>query len=210
MNTEEPARWLTTSQAATALGVTPKTIRRRIKAGELEARKVARDGGGIVWEVCIGDGTPSVKDSSTDTERPSKGTLNAQSKGQDERAKDTGTPTEKDMGAERNAHGKDSERMEDLRNEVKFLRGVIEQLQRDGAETRAALRTAQKLNGVASAPMLTTGTIEPTQPAPERTKSAAMNDDSPATAEGAQRPSNRRGDGLKSVRDGLRQMFMRK
>jgi hypothetical protein len=141
--------WLSTREAAAWLLVTPKTIRRRIERGELEARKVSRDGGGIVWLVRIGD----ERDTGKDTEHPRKGQRN----GHTEREKDGSTPSERDtvtdMGVEQKGHEKDA----DLWDEVRFLRGVIEQLQRDGAETRAALRAALKLTAEASVPQLTAG-----------------------------------------------------
>jgi len=43
---------------------------------------------------------------------------------------------------EREGRTFESERERELKDEVRFLRGLIEQLQRDGAETRAALRKA--------------------------------------------------------------------
>ena len=42
-------QWLTTSDAATALDVAEKTVRRRIGRGELQARKVPGTSGGFVW-----------------------------------------------------------------------------------------------------------------------------------------------------------------
>jgi hypothetical protein len=197
MNTEEPARWLPTSQAAAALNVTPKTIRRRIERGELEARKVARDGGGIVWQVCIGDETLVVTDTGTDTgtdtEHPSKGTRNAHRKGQAERVTDTGTPievdTEKDMGVERKGHGKDTDLTTHLLEEVRFLRAALEQRDRDAAELRAALRAALKLTGATSAPQLEAGTPE----APEREQSAPVGNVPSAQPDDGHRPEKRTG-----------------
>jgi hypothetical protein len=183
MNHEPRGQWLPTSQAAAMLHVTPKTIRRRIKAGELEARKVARDGGGIVWQVCIGDESLVVTDSEADTEHPTKGTR----KGQAQRVTDTETPSEKDMGVERKGHEADTDLTEHLLAEVAFLRATVEQLQRDGAETRAALRAALKLTGVASAPQLTTGTPEP----PQAVQSGAANNVPSATPAAPEQPAKR-------------------
>lgn len=193
MNTEaqtDPAddarQWLTTSQAAAALGVAPKTIRRRIERGELAARKMPRDGGGVSWRVQIGDERDSSKDSST----PTKGTAQHPRNAHAERVKDISTPSErdssKDMDAERNTHEKDSDRVSDLRDEVKFLRGVIEQLQRDGAEVRAALREALKHR----APQLTQGSaIEPQ----ETPQTGEATDNSHADQRGPQKPAGRKG-----------------
>ena len=48
----EPEReYLTVSQAAARLGISERTLRKRIKAGEVEAEKRAIDGGGVAWHV---------------------------------------------------------------------------------------------------------------------------------------------------------------
>lgn len=193
-NDDDARQWLTTSQAAAALGVAPKTIRRRIERGELEARKMPRDGGGVSWRVQIGDERDSSEDISRDSSTPTKGTTQHPRNAHAERVKDSSTPSERDssedMGAERkgqlNAHEEDSDRVSDLRDEVKFLRGVIEQLQRDGAEVRAALREALKHR----APQLTQGNAPEPQETPQ---TGAATKDGHADQRGPQQPAERKG-----------------
>jgi excisionase family DNA binding protein len=67
-------RWITTEQAAVALDVSAKTVRRRVRAGKIGARKVAGESGGFVWEIAAdATGQPMAQtDSPTDspTDRP--------------------------------------------------------------------------------------------------------------------------------------------
>jgi excisionase family DNA binding protein len=63
----ESARWLSTSQAAARLGVSEKTVRRRIERGELDAEKVPLDGGGVQWRIRLDSGTDIEMDSEMDS-----------------------------------------------------------------------------------------------------------------------------------------------
>ena len=194
-------QWLTTSAAAAWLGVSPKTVRRRIERGELEARKSSRDGGGVAWLVLVAGQTDGVAPSSTDistpTDRTSQRTLNGQQGAHAERVTDSSKDISMDKGVERNGHlighstptNQDSERVSDLRDEVKFLRGVIEQLQRDGAETRAALRKA--LDGTPKQITAGDGATIATD-APGRAPDAATPKQSPVDASAQQRPAGGR------------------
>lgn len=137
-------QWLTTAQAAAWLNITPKTVRRRIERGELDARKASRSGGGLVWLVLIGDETDISTPSSTDAKRTLDAQLNAQSERETLSSTDSGAQPKGQLDGHAKPSSTPSDRVSDLRDEVKFLRGVIEQLQRDGAETRAALREALK------------------------------------------------------------------
>ncbi len=83
----------------------------------------------------------------------------------------------------------DAERIAELKSEVAFLRGLVEQRARDGAELRAALREALKL----SPRQLEAGTpIEPREAPP----TGAAGNDSPGDATVAQRPAKRDGAAL--------------
>jgi len=58
---ETPGEWLTVSQAAAALGISEKTLRKRIHAGEVKGEKAALEGGGMAWRVYLeGDRAGSV------------------------------------------------------------------------------------------------------------------------------------------------------
>ena len=189
---DERGQWLTTSQASARLDVAAKTVRRRIERGELEARKSAREGGGVGWLVWIRDECETDNETPIETDKGRE--RNGQPRRQIERETDNETPIEADKGAERNAHetdsDRDSERVSDLRDEVKFLRGVIEQLQRDGAETRAALREALK-----SAPkQLTAGDSSAIEPRGGPQTSATAKD-SPKSANASGRPGKARESG---------------
>ena len=46
-----PGEWLTVTEAAARLGVSEKTLRKRIKSGQIEAQKVTLPAGGVAWRV---------------------------------------------------------------------------------------------------------------------------------------------------------------
>lgn len=121
---------------ARILGVSVRTVQRRLKAGELAA--IERDGRRLVL----------LPDTTT------KGaTVDATPRQIDATERDTG-----------------SELVAQLRSENQFLRGVIEQLQRDGAEVRAALREVTRAMKSLPAPATDTGqnhgaaVLSPTMP----------------------------------------------
>ncbi len=188
--------WLSASEAAAALGISPKTVWRRARTGELTARKVPSGRGGEVWEIAL----------KTPTDRPAK--PNGQNRptdrpniapevigereptGQTER-----TPTDrpaKPSGQKHDAKGEvetatGARFMAHLEEENKFLRAALEQRDRDAAELRAALRAALKLTAGVSAPMLTTGTPEP----PEREQIATTDKVPRVTPASPQRSAKR-------------------
>jgi hypothetical protein len=108
--------------AAKSLGVSIRTVQRRIERGQMSV--IERDGRRFVQ---LPNGTP------TDATPGATGDA---------------TPRQVDATPRQNdATGRDSdaERIAELKAEVAFLRNVVEAQQRDGAETRAALREALKL-----------------------------------------------------------------
>jgi hypothetical protein len=143
---ETPARWVSVAQASAALNLSEKTVRKRIATGHLESKRVPQKRGGISYLVALETETETeLLEAGTEAERKP-----ASVKGQ--------TETEV-LHSKRNRNGSGTElemlhaTVERDASEISFLRGVIEQLQRDGAETRASLREALK------APrQLTTGT----------------------------------------------------
>ena len=147
--------WLSVSQAAAALGVSPKTVWRRAKAGELTARKVASGRGGFVWEIGADSIPDATRQPTGQTERPDaqKRTPTTGQKpafrAQTDRPKPSDRPDSRPDTTAPNATAGEVELLRDTlakeRENAAFLRGVIEQLQRDGAETRAALRKALEL-----------------------------------------------------------------
>ncbi len=179
-------KWLSVTEAAAASGVSVKTIWRRAKAGEITARKVAGARGGFVWEVA--------PDSSGQTDR-----TDTQPTGQNKPKKraapvidaQTDRPTGQPTG-----HGDEmaARLLAQLETENAFLRGVVEQLQRDGAETRAALRkaldgqpkqlTSGEQSGAASGDSQTTAT------APEAPTATAISPDVVLPVEPQNGPQN--------------------
>lgn len=141
--------WVSTSAAAAALGVSERTILRRAQAGKLESRKetTAR---GVVVVVSLDNGqVPTGADTQNTLKTPQ-------------------IASEVPTGADGADRGADTNLTTHLAEENRFLRGVIEQLQRDGAETRAALREALK------APrQLTSGTTQTSPEAPTATEKSA-------------------------------------
>ena len=160
-------------EAARVMGVSEKTLRRKIHAGEVEGEKVALDGGGLAWRVYL---------SATDTQTATvpvivpEGSETRAGHSIDRAGSATDTkvtvpviettvpePNVTETVAQRTNATEvtetragsvpepqmtvpevvpDISRAEEMREEIKFLRGVIEAQNRDAAELRAALRTA--------------------------------------------------------------------
>jgi excisionase family DNA binding protein len=150
----------TIGDAAKALGVSVRTIQRRIERGQMSATE--RDGKRFVE-------LPS-HSATVATPMRQGATVDA-------------TPRQSDA-TERDS---DAERIAELKAEVLFLRGLVEQRDRDGAELRAALREALKL----APKQLQAGT----QP-PQAAQSATANNVPSATPASAQRPAKRDGAAL--------------
>lgn len=211
MNTEPSARWISTTDAAARLGVHPRAIQKRAARGSIAARKT-----GDKWEIDA-DAMDASTGPKVDVMDASNGRIADATDASDVQSVDA-------MDASTGLNGRvhrdaldavaDGDRVADLRDEVKFLRGVIEQMQRDHAETHAEHRAAFKLLGAASVPQLTAGAAppvqppEPTAPPDARETGAAVNQGG-ANVSGSTRPGNRRGDGLAMLRDGLKRMFGR-
>lgn len=122
--------WLSVALASGRLGVSERTIQRRAARGELGARTVSDEQG---KRLLIRFDLPTPADK-----------VPTPSHAQNGEAADTlgiaadKVPTANDTPADTSFAGH-------LLEENRFLRGVIEQLQRDGAEVRAALRKALEL-----------------------------------------------------------------
>jgi hypothetical protein len=172
---ETPARWVSVVQASAALNVSEKTLLRRIKGGKIKAEKAPLPAGGVAWRVRL----DSAMDSEQDTERTIAPEPERTQNKRENRAMDNGKDSAPELSFPRAGTGKDNDKNEllaHLKSENLFLRGLVEQRDRDAAEMRAALRKA-----LDSAPrQITAGT-----PAP---------DDEPARIE-AQGPQNRGGRG---------------
>lgn len=105
-------------EAAQRLNISERTLRRHIKAGKVKAEKKALEGGGTAWEVFLDlDNVADSVPDKPDTERHAPDNV---------------------------ADSADALRMKEMRDEIIFLRGIVEQQQRAEAELRAALRESLK------------------------------------------------------------------
>ena len=181
--------WVSVAAAAAALGISSKTVWRRARAGELTARKVAGERGGKVWEIALnpsGQTDRPTGQARPDTERPNDAQtpeIEREASGQTERppsgqaAKASGQSVSDEAGAaaQFTAH---------LVEENRFLRATVEQLQRDGAEVRAALREALRAMPKALPPATPTD-------APESPHRAPMGKDTRQAANGSGKGTER-------------------
>lgn len=140
---ETPAKWVPVSEAAAALSVSARAIQKRAARGTLAARKIER-GGATVWEI---DGRELDANARRDGREPANpaGEVDAPATAFDAQ---NGRELPANMDANARTDGRergremDADREADYRAEVAFLRGLIEQRDRDAAELRAALRKA--------------------------------------------------------------------
>ncbi len=137
--------WLSVAAAARRLELSERTIQRKAARGELLARTVSDEQG---KRLLIRFDLPTPADRVPTPSHAQKG----------EAADTLARP------ADKLATGADTSLTAHLVEENRFLRGVIEQLQRDGAETRSALREALR----AMPKQLLQGTSETPGTAPQR------------------------------------------
>lgn len=141
--TETRAAWLSTSEAAAALGVSERTIQRRANAGKLTARKVTT-GDGEKWEICLGADsaanrvpTGAAKGGATLNERESAPVATQSGLGAATGAK--GVPTGADKG------DATSETMF-LRAQLDAMNAALEREQQAHEQTRQLLAGALQLH----------------------------------------------------------------
>jgi len=147
--TETAREWLPVSEVAARLGVSNKTVLRRVRAGRLTARKVAGARGGFAWEVAPestgqpagqedktegtpGQGQGDKIDINVNFERETNGT-NEGTSGQGQEDSDGTRGQSGDLTARYLAR---------LESENDFLRRALETAQQSEAQTKAALREA--------------------------------------------------------------------
>lgn len=180
------APWLSVSQAASLLGTSPRTVRRQCAAGQLPARRV-----GGLWQVEMNTATESDK-SAIDRAAKSDTGLKVKPAKSDTSMSDNrpGRTSETDKSA--------SDLTAHLLEEVRFLRATVEQMQRDSAEVRAALREALKQSPkqltagdvAASAGQSSTIDASPIN-RPQRDENNVAANDSPKGAKGARNRGKR-------------------
>ena len=204
-DTDGGAQWLSTSEAAAALGVSERTIQRRAAKGELTARKVATPDG-EKWEIQLSaaSGATSVPTVPPTVPPP----IHAQNRVSGAKVPPSVPPQVPPSDAIQDRRELDAMRaqlVEQLKGENQFLRAALEQRDRDAAELRAALRKAleiaprQLTSGDGAGAAKTQSSMIPNPP------QSAMVDDEQQPDQ--QAPT--RGDGLKLVRDGIRRILKR-
>ncbi len=153
------AAWLSVADAAALLGISARAVQKRADRGTLPARRV-KYGDALRWEIDgrelnAGAGAKGSQDvrsmdgQTANFEREPVRKVGAR-RSQDGRSMDA-------TGAALLPEREPTRREVEQQEEIRFLRATVEQLQRDGAEVRAALRAALKLAAPQSAPQLTAG-----------------------------------------------------
>jgi hypothetical protein len=142
-------QWLPVAAAAARLGVSTKTLRKRLAGGQLRFRRVALARGGMAYEVEVEGSISAFVPTSTPPNKPNGGRrVFTLEKGEVEGSISPSKPTPKSSISPSKPAG-EVELLRDAltreREQVTFLRGLVEQRDRSEAELRAALREALKL-----------------------------------------------------------------
>jgi hypothetical protein len=156
MSDTTPGEWLTLIEACRRAGVSEKTLRKRITGGAVIGEKITLEGGGQAWRVRadslsapevvpeVPNRAPEAKAGETvgNDSAPEVETVITEPRAGTAREVQSSAPEglEAALLAEKDA------RIADLRATVEAQRAQIEALNRDGAEVRAALRSALKLH----------------------------------------------------------------
>lgn len=134
--------YVTVSQAAARLGISERTLRKRIKAGEVEAEKRPLGGGGVAWHVHI---LPERAGSEPEARRKSFESENASER----KRAGSGTENAPEVSEPRAGSEPEADLVAQLKEENAFLRSQIdawrlqaEAANRTASETSAALRKA--------------------------------------------------------------------
>ena len=167
------AAWLSVADAAALLGISARAVQKRADRGTLPARRV-KYGDAVRWEINARelDARAGAKGSQDVRLMGAKRSLDGRKADTEQAAferepvRAMGAKGSQDVrktfagGAAPLAEREPTRREVEQQEEIRFLRATVEQLQRDGAETRAALRAALKLTAGTSAPQLTAGTLD--------------------------------------------------
>ena len=148
------ACWMSVDEVAALEGVKARTVQKRAASGKYEARRVPSESGGDRWEIEASAIIEAHEARERDANAGESGTtVREQAPGE--------TPRDANLNATTREQSRPS-REEEQREEILFLRGLVEQRDRDAAELRAALREALR----AMPKQLEQGTppIEPSAP----------------------------------------------
>jgi excisionase family DNA binding protein len=144
--------YLTVSQAAARLGISERTLRKRIKSGEVEAEKRPLDGGGVAWHVHLSIERAGSEPEAERKNEPEARRKSFESESASERKRTGSEPeTAPEVSDTRAGSEPEAGLIDQLRDENTFLRSQIdawrlqaEAANRTAAETSAALREALK------------------------------------------------------------------
>jgi hypothetical protein len=150
---QAPANWIDAGEAARRLGVSARAVQKRCASGTFPARRIEGKRG-TVWEVNEGELKANTNANFSTNSNTVRSPVRTQK------------PLSAPIQGERRTNQREleGERERELKDEVRFLRGVIESDRRDMAELRAALREALKL----APKQLSQGTEETPRTAPQR------------------------------------------
>ena len=188
------AQWLTSSEAAAALGISERTVQRRAASGKLTARKVTT-GDGEKWEIQL----------SADSDAKAVPTGDATQSALPSAPMASNTGERADSAAKVTPESADS----DATSETVFLRAQLEAMNEAlKREQSAHEQTRQLLAGALQMASRQLPNVTP-QSAPEpqdRAQSAKVDRDSSTDARGARRGANRQGYGsiLKRFRENVK------
>jgi len=143
---EPQSEYLTVSQAAARLGVSERTLLKRIKSGEVQAEKRPLDGGGVAWRVQLSpDRAGSEMESAPEARRnPFERESASERKRAGSEMETAPEVSDTRAGTAPEAHLLDYLRTENeyLKSQVDAWRLQAEAANRTAAETSAALRKA--------------------------------------------------------------------
>jgi hypothetical protein len=196
MKNENESEWLTSAEACRILGVSDRTLKRRIEAGVVESRLETLPRGGVRRVVRVTERAGQEQEASGPNVRATNERENGSVRDNaDNRAGRAGQIERATRGPEVESAVVPTPQVERLEKEVDFLRGLVEQHQRAEAELRASLREVLR----AMPRQLTEGTGAAPEAAQNRPQIAATSNtstdaqapaESPAKAKGA---ASRRG-----------------
>ncbi len=197
--------WASVSDAAAVFGVSERAIQKRCQKGKLAARQTLTSQG-MRWEI----DPAALNESGTRTGEPLGREPGRERTGdlangtRPHISEDAQNHTNRDANARPIGREQDAperaNREDELRDEVKFLRGVVEQQQRDAAELRAALREALKLSAKALPEGHSDGAVSATNAA----ANTLSTETDGSSAKGAHRPAQREARPLWKVILGIR------
>jgi hypothetical protein len=136
---------LTINQAAARLGISERTLRKRISKGEIKAEKEPLEAGGMAWRVWLDGSAPEIEPEAERKNAPETLRKPFESESASDRKRSgSEMETAPEVSEPRAGSEPEARIVERLESEVLFLRSMLEARERDAAELRSALREALK------------------------------------------------------------------